>query len=159
VVLRGVDREPVDVGGEQVADGGGQDSNGLAGVDPAGADLFHAGVDEGDAGRDQPAGRQVGAERAIGTAALHQRTEGLVRGLVGAGHRLRAQLFGDCLGHRCVAGQVPPGHREHPLQRLDGRPFVRAGGVQRCHGLADRAFYGRLQQCLPGREVGVHRDP
>src|SRR5215831_14320911 len=115
--------------GEQVADGGGQDACRVVFADPAGPDLLRASMDERDAGRHQPGGRKIGAERAVGPAAFQQCADCLVGGLVGAGHRFGAQLLGDGLGHGAVAGQVLPGGGEHPFQRLDRRA---GGGVGGC---------------------------
>src|SRR5262245_29614932 len=94
---------------EQIAVRGNEDRGGITIADPAGPDLRCAGVDQCDGGGDQPPGRQVRAERAVGLTAFHQCADRLVRAVVRARHRLRAQVLANRLSHRAVAGQVVPG--------------------------------------------------
>ncbi len=105
-------------------------------VNLAGPHAVGAGVDERDARGHQPACGQVGAERAVGPAALQQRADYLVRCLV------RAR-----------------GGREHTVQGPGGQALVRPRRLQRGHDPADGALDRRFQQRFPGREVRVHRDP
>src|SRR5215469_18238853 len=69
--------------GEQVADRGGEDADRVVLVDVAGPDLVVAGVHQCDGRRHQPPGGQVGAEGSVCLPALKQRTDDVVRGLVG----------------------------------------------------------------------------
>jgi NADPH:quinone reductase-like Zn-dependent oxidoreductase len=85
------------------------------GLQGAAANLVGAGVNQGERGGDEPAGRDVRAKRALAPAALDQLADRCPRAVVRPTHRLGAQLVSRGARDLIVVGDLLPARRDQPL--------------------------------------------
>ena len=124
---------------------------------PAGLDFLAGGAAEGQAGGQQPAGRQGGIEVAAFLAALDELEHPVEDWSVPAGVLLQADR-GQVPCERVSGGYLPSGV-EQPDQRDGGGSFVEPGGVEGRSEFCGGPFHDGAEQRLAGREVRVNGLP